>query len=147
MARCLARAGTALTVGPGQALQPAQISPRKGSSRPITAHHIAPVRLRGPHPPTNQHPSIMRLTLLCGCLLLAVSTGFQASAALGVSGYNCPDTCTEPKCQCPLDSPPGGLSASDVPQFILFTVGATLGLAAGAALLLQLLALNAPKSG
>ncbi|KIY51975.1 hypothetical protein FISHEDRAFT_63969 [Fistulina hepatica ATCC 64428] len=47
-------------------------------------------------------------------------SGAQTSAQ--AAGYSCdPSLCKLPDCNCASTSPPGGLSPSDVPQFIVFT--------------------------
>ncbi|KAG2022544.1 hypothetical protein CC2G_000285 [Coprinopsis cinerea AmutBmut pab1-1] len=53
------------------------------------------------------------------CLLLAL---LPALVLAQDPGYSCdPSTCRLPTCQCASTSPPGGLSPSETPQFIVFT--------------------------
>ncbi|KAH9064067.1 hypothetical protein EDB87DRAFT_1777005 [Lactarius vividus] len=53
-------------------------------------------------------------------LILAASTGPTTSPE--ASGYSCdPSQCKLPNCNCASPNPPGGLSPSDVPQFIVYT--------------------------
>lgn len=71
--------------------------------------------------------------MLCRALLLAFGllaplalaqdgsvTGATSSAS--AAGYSCdPSKCQLPNCNCASTSPPGGLSPSDVPMFVVFT--------------------------
>ncbi|KAF7369447.1 Carbohydrate esterase family 4 [Mycena venus] len=64
------------------------------------------------------------LALMAPLLVLAGDDGglTGATTSADAAGYSCdPSTCKLPKCNCASTSPPGGLSPSEVPMFIVFT--------------------------
>ncbi|KAF8555101.1 hypothetical protein OG21DRAFT_1508030 [Imleria badia] len=68
--------------------------------------------------------SIVLLALLGFHQLVAAQDGSISGPTTSISAasYSCdPDKCQLPKCNCASTSPPGGLSRSEIPQFVIFT--------------------------
>lgn len=66
---------------------------------------------------------ILPFTLLAPLLVFAQDGGITGpTSSAAAAGYSCdPTQCKLPNCNCASTSPPGGLSPSDTPQFIVFT--------------------------
>lgn len=66
---------------------------------------------------------LVLLTILGPLLAFAQDGGISGpTASSSAAGYSCdPTVCQLPSCNCASTNPPGGLNASDVPQFIVYT--------------------------
>lgn len=74
-------------------------------------HVVAQLRRHGP-----PCPDVSKRVLAC----LHPLPPYTAGELISTASYSCdPATCQPPECLCPSNTPPGGLTPSQIPQFVL----------------------------
>ncbi|KAL4434794.1 hypothetical protein ABPG77_005321 [Micractinium sp. CCAP 211/92] len=85
-------------------------------------HTCIASRCASRRPLKSRHALSMARALLPAALLLILTAHQAAAGIVSTDTYHCdPTTCMPPECLCASNSPPGNLTADEIPQFVLLS--------------------------